>query len=80
MTRGYSVLATILIALRQRLDIVISIMDTRLSRCAQVISLYPSADDSVLFVFDNPRLLVPLPRFAGVTLTRCLLFGARTPC
>ena len=23
--------------------------------------------------------LLPLPRFAGVTCTRCLLFGANTP-
>ena len=79
MTSGSSMLATILTALPQRLQIVISILNTRLSRCAQLISLCPSAGDSVLFVFGKPCLLLPLPRLAGVTLTRCWLFGARTP-
>jgi hypothetical protein len=39
-------LATILTALPQRLQIVISILNTRLSRCAQLISLCPSAGES----------------------------------
>jgi len=38
-------------------------------RCGGVFSR-PSAVDSVL---------LPLPRFAGVTTARCLLFGANTP-
>jgi len=40
-----------------------SILNTRFSLCAQVIATF--------------RL--PLPRLAGVTHTRCLLFGAKTP-
>ena len=46
MTSGSSILAIILTALPQRLQIVISILNTRLSRCAQVISLCSSAGDS----------------------------------
>jgi hypothetical protein len=79
MTSESPMLATIRTALPQRLQIVISILNTRLSRCAQVISLCSSASGSALFVLCKPCLLLPLPRCAGVTLTRCLLFGARTP-
>ena len=54
MTSGSSMLATILTALPQRLQIVISILNTRLSRCAQVISLCSFAGDSVLFFLCKP--------------------------
>ncbi len=55
-----------------------SILKTRLSRCAQVI-----ADRCLVAVFSSTSsealAFCPLPRFAGVTWIRCQLLGANTP-
>jgi hypothetical protein len=57
-------------------QVVISILNTRLRRCAQVIAACCSTGDrSSPFIWR----LALLPRFDGVTRARCLLFGANTP-
>jgi len=55
-----------------------SILNTRIKRCAQVIDAWCLAG-----VCAFPTLMalgvLPFPRFAGITTARCLLFGANTP-
>ena len=53
-------------------------LNTRLSRCAQVISLYLATGGALPLLLVSCFLHLPLPRFAHVTLIRYLLFGART--
>jgi len=53
-------------------------INTRFNRWAQVIDARRSAGVWFCVSLGNLTLL-PLPRFAGVTCTRCLLFGANTP-
>ena len=56
----------------------LSMSKTRFNLCAQVIearfsaAVWSCASSGILTFFS-------LPRFAGVTSTRCLLFGAKTP-
>ena len=61
----------------QALQVAMSILKTRLSRCAQVIDARRSAG-----VGGSSATLawLPLPRFAGVTNARCRPLGANTPC
>ena len=57
-------------------QVVISILNTRLRRYAQVIAACCSTGDrSSPFIWR----LALLPRFDGVTRARCLLLGANTP-
>ena len=58
------------------LQVSMSILKTRLSRCAHVIAGRRSVG-----VGGSPVTMafLPLPRFAGVTFARCRLFGANTP-
>jgi len=55
-----------------------SLLNTRLRRCAQVIAARRSAG---VGSSESPcaRRSPPLPRLAGVTRARCLLLGANTP-
>lgn len=53
-------------------------LNTRCRRCAQVIPLFFAKHVSASLTCSI-NFLLPLPRCAGVTKTRCLLFGARTP-
>ena len=62
----------------QLLQVSISMLNTRLRRCAQDMVARGSAaiDESFGWLpFLSP---LPLPRFAGVTIARCLLLGAKT--
>jgi hypothetical protein len=52
-------------------------LKTRFRRCAQVIEARRSAGVCSC-VSSTALALLPLPRFAGVTHARCLLFGANT--
>ena len=54
------------------------LVNTRLRRCAQVIAACRSTGVRAS-ASSCARRLLPLPRFAGVTRARCLLFGAKTP-
>ena len=55
-----------------------SILKTRFSLSAQVSGLWPLANDFSLLV-EEVFLELPLPRFAGVTLMRCLMLCVSTP-
>ena len=61
---------------RQRLQVSMSILNTRLRRCAQVIAAWRPAGDLTSGV---ERGITVLPRLAGVTAPRQRWFGARTP-
>jgi len=54
-----------------------SMLNTRLSRCAQVMATWRCT--GVCSSWPSAVFWQPLPRFAGVTRARCLLFGANTP-
>ena len=54
-----------------------SMLNTRLSRCAQIIDMLRCA--GVFSSCSSATFCRPLPRLAGVTQARCLLFGANTP-
>jgi len=56
----------------------ISILNTRFNLCAHVIAARRSAGVWSCLSFAI-LVFLPLPRFAGVTSARCLLFGANTP-
>ena len=58
------------------LQVLVSILKTRLSRFAQVSDARRSAGDGRS---STTLALWPLPRFGGVTNARCLLLGANTP-
>lgn len=69
MTDGSSMHAIILTAPPQRLQIVTSILNTRLSLCAQVIFWCSLTGSSAFFLsLASSLLALPLPRFAGVPL------------
>ena len=64
----------------QAWQIAMSMLNTRLRRCAQVIEARRSAGVGVSSDTLSVWLTVlPLPRFAGVTRARYLLLGAKTP-
>ena len=73
MTAGSSMLAMIRTAPPQREQVSISIWNTRLSRCAQVMAAWRSA---AVLGEPGPRRG---PRRAGVTCARRLWLGANTP-
>ena len=77
ITAGSSIQAITFTFLPQISHTSISMLNTRFRRCAQVI---PCFFANVVFscISGSICLLPPLPRCAGVTSTRCLLFGART--
>ena len=78
MTSASSMHAMIRTAPPQAGQVWISIPKTRFRRCAQVIAARRSAgvgSCGSVGVACSP----PLPRFAGVTRARYLLFGANTP-
>jgi len=54
-----------------------SILNIRLSLCAQVIATWRSAGN--FSEHSSSGNFLPFPRFAGVTSARHLLFGANTP-
>ncbi len=58
------------------LQVSISISNTRFNRCAQVMAARHSAG---VWFSSSDRGFLTLPRLAGVTCARCLLFGAKTP-
>ncbi len=60
----------------QPLQVSMSILKTRLSRCAHVIDARRCAG---VAGSSATLTLLPLPRFAGVTNARCRLLGANTP-
>ena len=76
ITKGSSILAITLTALPHSSQIVISILNTRLRRCAQVIAACCCTGDR-----SSPFIcrLVLWPRFDRVTRIRCLLLGGRPP-
>ena len=74
ITAGSSIQATILTGPPQALQV--SMSKTRFWRCAQVIDARRSAG---VCGSSAPMAFLPLPRLAGVTKARCLLFGANTP-
>jgi len=78
ITWGSSMQAMILTAPPQAGQVWMSMPNTRFRRCAQVMAAWRCGG-----VFSRPSAvdsgLLPLPRFAGVTRARCLLFGANTP-
>lgn len=78
MTSGSSLQAMIRTVPPQAGQVSMSIPNTRFRRCAQVIAARRSAG-----VGSSKSAVVacwpPLPRLAGVTCARCLLFGAKTP-
>ncbi len=78
MTAGSSMHAMIRIAPPQAAQVSMSMPNTRFRRCAQVIAARRSADvgSSGSAVLERSP---PLPRLAGVTRARYLLFGANTP-
>jgi len=59
-------------------DLSMSIANTRLSRCAQLIAVWRSTG---VFCCSSSKALgwAPFPRFAGVTAARSPLLGANTP-
>ena len=59
----------------QSLHVSMSILKTRLSRCAHVIDARRCAG---VAGSSAPLTWLPLPRFAGVTNARYLLLGANT--
>ena len=73
MTTGSSMLAMILTAPPQRWQVSMSIRNTRLRRCAQLMAARRGA--GVL----TTSLRVHRPRRPGVTCARSALFGANTP-
>ena len=78
MTSGSSIHATIPTDPPQAGQVSISILNTRLRRCAQVIEARRSAavgSSASAAATAGP----PLPRLAGVTRARYWLFGANTP-
>ena len=70
--------AMIRIALPQAGQVSISIPNTRFRPCAQVIAARRSAGVGAS-VSAGSACRPPLPRLAGVTRARYLLFGANTP-
>ncbi len=60
----------------QPLQVSMSILKTRLSRCAHVIDARRCAG---VAGSSATLTLLPLPRFSGVTNARCRLLGANTP-
>ena len=77
-TTGSTMQAMIRTSSPQARRVSMSIVKTRFRRCAQVIEARHSAgvgSSGSSVAARRP----PLPRFAGVTRTRCLLFGANTP-
>ena len=78
ITTGSSMQAITLTAPPRSRQVSMSILKTRFRRCAQLIEARRSA--GVRSCGSSTALgLLPLPRFAGVTDARCLLFGANTP-
>ena len=78
ITRGSSMQAITLTLPPHSVQVSISMLKTRLRRCAQVMAVRLSAgvrSCGLPNVFDWS----PLPRFAGVTNARCWLLGANTP-
>jgi len=75
MTSASSMHAMILSAPPQARQVSMSMPNTRLSRCAQLIDARRSTG---VCSCESPveGRFVPLPRFAGVTRARCLLLGA----
>ncbi len=55
-----------------------SIPKTRFKRCDQLIDARRSPDAGS-FASSRVPCRLPLPRLAGVTRARCVLFGANTP-
>ena len=76
ITAGSSMQAITFTAPPHSLQVSMSMLNTRLRRCAQVIDARRSAGDGRS---TTTLALLPLPRFAGVTNARCLLLGANTP-
>src|SRR5690606_36605002 len=68
--------AMTLMAPPQPLQVSMSILKTRLSRCAHVIDARRCAG---VAGSSATLTLLPLPRFDGVTNARCRLLGANTP-
>jgi len=62
----------------QVLQVSMSMLNTRFSRCAQVIAARRSAGVGPSFV-STVLSLLPLPRLAGVSRARWALWGANTP-
>jgi hypothetical protein len=60
----------------QALQVSMSMLKTRLSRCAHVIDPRPCAG---VGVSSATSALFPLPRFAVIIYARCSLFGAKIP-
>ena len=78
MTSGSSMQAMILRWPLQVLHVSMSILNTRLRRCAQVIAARRSAGVGPCAASEG-LVWLPLPRLAGVTRARCALLGANTP-
>lgn len=76
ITIGSSMQAMTFMAPPQPLQVSMSILKTRLSRCAHVIDARRCAG---VAGSSATLTLLPLPRFAGVTNARCRLLGANTP-
>ena len=78
ITWGSSMQAMILTVPPQAGQVWMSMLNTRFRRCAQVMAAWRCAGASSTPSSVDSGLL-PLPRFAGVTTARYLLFGANTP-
>ena len=80
MTSGSSMLAMTFMAPPQVLQVSMSMLNTRLRRCAQDMAARRSVaiDESFGWSPFLSPLPLPLPRFAGVTSARCLLLGAKS--
>ena len=76
MTNGSSMQAMTFMTPPQAWQVSISMLNTRLSRCAQVMAAWRSAG---VRSCASSEVLQPLPRRAGVISARCLLLGANTP-
>lgn len=78
ITAGSSMQAMTFTAPPQWLQVSISMWNTHLSRCDQVIDARRSTGVRSC-VASGVLVFLPLARFAGVTCARCLLLGAKTP-